>query len=287
MQRCVLIGFVFCACGTVGGDCPRRICADEGTEPVDGGTVEADVQAMPTALACGNGECEADESCASCREDCCPDCGNGECGSREDDTNCPEDCGCQSLPDACACGIAPFGCSCSPGCLEAGGCCADIETCGIEEKFGTLTEGCGDLVCAADETCASCFQDCGLCSDTCPPPPLIISYTIGDSRPAVEITILARFITKQGAREWQQVGQAADAFGVALAILVPSDAVDVDVWVHYAQANGRNRSSCEGEELFIPVGVLRVTRIGTLLVGSLVSGGAGEPGNCTHRYAVQ
>lgn len=196
--------------------------------------------------------------------------------------------GCESTLDACTCGIAPAGCFCGPGCSETGNCCPDAVSCGVDPDLGLLTAGCGDGACSADETCAICPQDCGICAlGVCPPPPLIISYEIGDSRPAMEIWAEVRFITKQGISEWQWVGVTVDDFRLAFAIPVPSDALAVDVWVNYVQANGRGRASCEGVESFIPAGDLRVTRIGILLVGSLVLGGAGEPGNCSHRYAVK
>lgn len=266
-----------------GEDCHPLYCRCLPFVPNDAGVEsEAEAEAEP----CGDGICADDEFCADCPADCCPDCGDGACGAGEDDETCAADCGCQAT-DACACGIAPFGCFCGPGCLAFGICCPDADACGVDAELGTLTEGCGNGSCDPTETCAICPEDCGLCGDGCPPLPLIISYEIGDDQPAREIVIQVRFISKSGPGKWQPVASARNTVRVALAIPVPSDAVAVDVWVHYVQANKRGRASCKGMELFIPVGVLQVRRINILLVGSFAPGGAGDPGDCAHRYALK
>ncbi|MDH3727357.1 MAG: solute carrier organic anion transporter, partial [Myxococcales bacterium] len=79
------------------------------------------------SASCGDGLCNAEETCASCASDCgaCPTgCGDAVCTAEETCASCATDCG--------ACPI-----------------------------------GCGDEVCAADETCTSCATDCGLCPDLC------------------------------------------------------------------------------------------------------------------------
>jgi secreted trypsin-like serine protease len=73
---------------------------------------------------CGDGSCNADETCDSCEVDCgaCPsECGDGTCDADETCENCEADCG------ACP---ATF---------------------------------CGDGTCDPDEDCNSCEADCGAC----------------------------------------------------------------------------------------------------------------------------
>ena len=76
-------------------------------------TYAAPVGAPFTPLAvCGNGTCDAHESCSTCPNDC------GLCG----DGTCTGSCG----------GPSPLGCWCDPGCETSGDCCADAcETCGV------------------------------------------------------------------------------------------------------------------------------------------------------------
>ncbi|MCB9553584.1 MAG: chitobiase/beta-hexosaminidase C-terminal domain-containing protein [Myxococcales bacterium] len=81
------------------------------------------------------------DGCAegACREPACtPDCDGRVCG----DDGCGGSCG-----------------ACDPGELCAGGACVPID------------EGCGDDVCASDESCATCPADCGACcgDGTCAP----------------------------------------------------------------------------------------------------------------------
>ncbi len=85
----------------------------------------------PPGAVCGNGQCEAGESCPTCPSDCKCDastCGDGTCQPAESCATCPSDCPCN--PNSC-----------------------------------------GNGVCEAGETCASCPSDCkceptgGLCGD--------------------------------------------------------------------------------------------------------------------------
>jgi hypothetical protein len=103
------------------GDMSRRI----GPLP---NLVEA-VTLIGSSTECGNGTCEAGETCSSCATDCgsCqPQCGNGTCEAGETCSSCATDCG-----------------SCQPQC--------------------------GNGTCEAGETCSSCATDCGSCQTECVP----------------------------------------------------------------------------------------------------------------------
>ncbi len=71
-----------------------------GTEglPDDGQTIESEPEPEPAPY-CGDGRCDADESCESCASDCgvCaepdPYCGDGSCNSGETCSGCSSDCG--------------------------------------------------------------------------------------------------------------------------------------------------------------------------------------------------
>jgi len=76
---------------------------------------------------CGDGICDASESCSTCEADCgaCgPECGDGACDATESCDTCEADCG----------------------------------TCGPV---------CGDGNCDATESCSTCAADCGQCSIDC------------------------------------------------------------------------------------------------------------------------
>lgn len=80
---------------------------------------------------CGNGYCESNEDCNSCKEDCgkCEDkCGDGICQSNEDCLLCIKDCACKSY-----------------------------EKC---ESRKCVTY-CGNNICESNEDCSSCSIDCG------------------------------------------------------------------------------------------------------------------------------
>lgn len=259
----------------------------------DGGGFESEAEAEAEAEGepCGNGSCDPEEDCASCREDCCPNCGDGECGAGEDDHSCPADCGCQAGENTCACGVAPLGCFCGPGCLESGTCCPDAGVCGVDAERGTLTEGCGNLVCNADETCAICPTDCGLCAaESCPPLPVIVHYRTPEERAARGLALYAAFLVGEAWSKWQFVrsfGKKESTNEIAVAMAVPAGAQGVAVWAHYRQQNGRERASCEGSELDArPVGAYTVTMAGTELSATLVTMVVpGEPGSCSHYFA--
>lgn len=93
---------------------------------------------------CGDGTCDAGESCTSCEADCgiCPDPGT-------DPNSCQD-------TNSCG-GQAPGGCWCDNLCTNYGDCCSD----------GPCTEApsCGDGTCNGTETCDTCAADCGACVD--------------------------------------------------------------------------------------------------------------------------
>ena len=137
---------------------------------------------------CGDGVCEAGETCSSCFDDC------GACTTCTNDSDCYDGVDCtddwcdvglgECIHDptpACLCPVgATNGCdatSGSPGCVDLACCeavCAwDSFCCDIAWDDSCVTETvlcgdptCGDGVCAGPETCASCAQDCGACSCT-------------------------------------------------------------------------------------------------------------------------
>lgn len=97
---------------------------------------------------CGNGICDAEESCESCKQDCgeCIVCGDGYCQPPEW-CNCEADCG--------ACGV------CGDGACTLG---EDCQTC--KEDCGPC-DGCGDGACGKEEDCLNCVADCGVCTLSC------------------------------------------------------------------------------------------------------------------------
>lgn len=124
--------------------------------------------ACSTGGGCGNGLCEASESCTSCPSDCTSVgaiCGNGLCeaGDGENCVSCATDCrgkqhGNPSGGRFC-CGDGggenPLPCS-DPTCTSSGYQCTDIPT---------IPSCCGDLICQGSENSNNCETDCG------PPPP--------------------------------------------------------------------------------------------------------------------
>lgn len=151
---------------------------------------------------CGDGLCQTEkqETCGSCELDCgacstgcdaSPFAGCAGCGC--------EACVCDQKPDCCStewtaecailctdnCGTTQDGCSPSPiaeccgcgcescVCQKDPSCCSDawgpacVSLCALECD-GPCSDFCGDGVCADDgETCESCPEDCGVCSDGC------------------------------------------------------------------------------------------------------------------------
>ena len=110
---------------------------------------------------CGDGRCDASETCASCAMDCaavmsCARCGDGTCNGAENPTNCPGDCQRASTP-RCGDGV----------------CATPTESCvDCPDDCMPCPPRCGDGVCndATGETCATCRMDCiDRCETTCMP----------------------------------------------------------------------------------------------------------------------
>lgn len=112
----------------------------------------------PSPMPCGDGICNGFENCRSCTPDCACICGDGLCDlETENEVTCAADCGCA----AAGCGTtdpAPSGnCYCDSGCLGWGDCCSDACTiCGI-------CSVCGDWLCNGEERCETCPTDCDAC----------------------------------------------------------------------------------------------------------------------------
>jgi len=119
-------------------------------------------QKCPGVTLCGNGVCNAGESCSSCPSDCgpCgPVCGDAKCdpAGNENCQTCPTDCGpCKPFCGDGVCASNPFG-----GAVET---CSNCPT-----DCGPCKPTCGDKKCdgSAGETCKSCPGDCGPCPPAC------------------------------------------------------------------------------------------------------------------------
>ncbi len=123
---------------------------------------------LPT---CGNGTCEAEESCGSCPADCgaCPTCGDLTCdlAAGESCSTCATDCG-----DCC--GNTYCEADAGEDCVSCPDDCGACNTCGNGVCDGTPKETsttcppdcpivCGDGHCdLTAESCSTCAQDCGV-----------------------------------------------------------------------------------------------------------------------------
>lgn len=162
-------------------------CGDPGTR--------APCQCVPT---CGDGLCASYESAAMCPQDCGSDsssepagpsssagedgslCGDGVCQAGES----PEWCG-DCVPDIGDGLHPPSGePECGNGVLEKGESCETAADCGKDFACTSacacipvvqIVPFCGDGTCNGSETCASCFQDCGLCI-------VVPAYVCGDGK---------------------------------------------------------------------------------------------------------
>lgn len=147
-----------------------------GPPPCGGGACDEPTDSCTSI--CGDGTCDAGETCSSCAADC-PSfplptavCGNGLCeaGDGEDCVSCAADCnGAQSGKPAnrFCCGFGgsnPVGCS-SSTCTTGGFSCTETP-----QGAGGST-CCGDLICQDPEDSSNCSVDCGtpaVCGDgTC------------------------------------------------------------------------------------------------------------------------
>ena len=124
----------------------QRRANGDSAEPTSGEVAEAVDGVADSGPTCGNGVCDADESCADCSVDCgaCPECGDGTCEGEESCADCPDDCD-----------------QCPPECGD--GACEGDEACGSCPDDCGECDVCGDGECQAGEDCASCESDCGPC----------------------------------------------------------------------------------------------------------------------------
>jgi len=161
--------------------------ADPGAVEVDGGDAKVDAKTDIKADAkpdigepvCGDLQCAASESCASCPQDCgpCPaECGNGMCEPGEDCASCSKDCECKATcgDKSCdagleTCASCPADCgACGPKCGNAA--CETGENCQTCPADCPCGPKCGDKTCdKATETCQTCPGDCGTCPGECNP----------------------------------------------------------------------------------------------------------------------
>ncbi len=120
--------------------------------PSDGPQVEGGSAAPDADQRCGDGTCNAGETCMTCRQDCgacAPPCGDGMCNGTDTCTTCPGDCG-----------------ACPPRCGD--GMCNGADTCtSCASDCGVCLTSCGDGLCNGDDTCATCSGDCGACPPPC------------------------------------------------------------------------------------------------------------------------
>jgi len=101
---------------------------------------------------CGDGECNAEETCATCAEDC------GDCAGDCCESNGTPGCDDIDIQD-CVCELDPYCCEVNWDGICAGEAEAD---CGAD--CGGIDPICGDGECNGAETCEDCPQDCGFCA---------------------------------------------------------------------------------------------------------------------------
>ncbi|MBL8605537.1 MAG: hypothetical protein JNK72_26635 [Myxococcales bacterium] len=141
--------------------------SDTGPTADDVGSPEFDV---PPAPRCGDGTCNAGETCKSCRADCesqCPvgpRCGDGTCNGGETCESCRADCAAQcpapvDVPPAARCGDGT--CNGSETCESCRADCAALCPPPVDVPPAAR---CGDGTCNGSETCESCASDCGTCA---------------------------------------------------------------------------------------------------------------------------
>lgn len=143
IQDCVCLEDAYC-CNTAWDS----ICAGE-VESLGCGSCEGGPE-------CGNGQCQAGESCESCPEDCgaCP--GQGDCCEVQDGPGCDD-----PTIQACVCAEDSFCCEFTWDSI----CVEEVEEFGCGDCGGG-GGGCGDGACGADEDCLICPEDCGQCGGT-------------------------------------------------------------------------------------------------------------------------
>ncbi len=147
-----------CACGEacVGGGCAFTACDGKacGSDGCDGSCGScAEHHACEAGVCvyepwCGDGACDAGETCASCAADCACGCGRACEGGSCVYTAC----------DDLACG--------DDGCGGSCGACSEHHEC--LAGACVYVPWCGDAACDAGETCATCAADCACgCGQAC------------------------------------------------------------------------------------------------------------------------
>lgn len=218
-----------------------------------------------------------------------PRCGDGACGIGEDDGNCLQDCGCAALPSACSCGVAPAGCFCGVGCVEFGSCCDDAcEVCGSCES---VTVGCGDGTCHANERGAVCPFDCGLPPDRCEDwdtDTVLLTYRVpNDSDASIELQ--HRLGSGADVSDWTTEGLCETSESWQTCEINVAGATTLDVWARYWPADGsRARDSCNGlGSEGVPQGELGAVLGGVMpLTFSVTDGDPYDPEGCAQRFTL-
>jgi len=160
-------------------DCEWQICGNGVCEPFDGGP---DACPADCSTACGDGTCEGGESFQTCKVDC-PWCGDGVCSTKpgdpfsEDICTCPIDCvpllkldtpqciwGQPSWNSKCCqwfeAGWVP---TCNLVACTTGGPAQCVVPAFYDACPGTCQASqCGNDICSANESAASCPDDCNL-----------------------------------------------------------------------------------------------------------------------------
>jgi hypothetical protein len=139
---------------TTPGDYQLRVEVSDANAASSALTFPMHVSAVPACPAvCGDGVCDASESCQSCQSDCGP-CG-GTCDHDECTIGGPLDPSC-GMCVAAICQVDPFCCNTA----WDGICKSEVgSVCGQ-----TCPGSCGDGVCDGSESCQSCASDCGACN---------------------------------------------------------------------------------------------------------------------------
>lgn len=158
------------------GYCGDFICQDGCPQGLSTCPEDCEDECAPQGPVCGNGTCDAGESCATCPE-CCsdgPTCGANGCEAGENCSNCPGDCGsCSGCGDGtCSaaenCSTCPGDCGACASLYCGDGSCNNGETCSSCAADCGACSGafCGDGTCNGTEDCLTCGSDCGLCNTT-------------------------------------------------------------------------------------------------------------------------
>ncbi len=180
-------------CETCREDCAtpqdHGICKDNEAYWVDSCGYEGELRESCTGetecfegecrLKCGNGICEEDEDCGTCKPDCgCESfercqagvcitfCGNEICELEENCGTCEQDCGCGEF-GRCTDGKCEVWCG-NDRCDSSEDCESCSEDCGCSYtqrcENAVCVNFCGNGICEEDEKCDTCTADCGCSS---------------------------------------------------------------------------------------------------------------------------